>query len=212
MSGADGQDRGLGWRRHRQCEGVGHEASRAAQRHRTAAHHAHHGVVGAGVNLAIVDQEAVGDSAQARERVAVVARDRLFRAVAAGHHQPGWAAPQQEILQRRRRQEHAQLREPGRDAGGQRPAPRRGEHDRSRGRGERVAGDIVEGRDLFQRCERARHHRERLRRSVLARAQSRDRIRIARVDGEQEAAGAFDGDDLTGRERGDRAAERAFTV
>ena len=75
---------------HGQRDARGHVAARAAHHQRLAAQtaqRAHHRVVGADLDRAVVDEEEVGDPFQARHRVVVAVGDRLVRDVAAGHHQ-----------------------------------------------------------------------------------------------------------------------------
>ena len=64
-------------------------ASRAAQHALLAFEDAHHGIVHARVDIAVVEQERVGDAVEARGGFAIAGDDGLFAEVAAGHHQRG---------------------------------------------------------------------------------------------------------------------------
>ena len=96
-----------------QREARGHVAARAAQHQRLGtqpAQRAHHRVVGARLDRAVVDEEQVGDAAQPRHRVVVAVGDRLVGDVAAGHHQRLAHVGQQQVVQRRVGQHHPEVR------------------------------------------------------------------------------------------------------
>ncbi len=102
---------------------------------------AQHGVVGARLDRPVVEQEQVGDRAQSLERVLVGERDRIVGDVPARHHQRVDAVAgeprqivEQQVVQRRRGEHHAELGQAGGDRRTRRRSrPRRsprGEHDR----------------------------------------------------------------------------------
>ena len=196
-------------------------------------------VVVAAPDLAVMRQERVGDRRQSLERLGIVRGERLVRQVAAGQND-GTAQPlQQQVVQRRVREE-----EPDAAVQGRRPcwlrryhpvserrfhsarpvavavaapvarpaaAPLH-EHDRSRW------GD--EQRLLLRRhfglSTRRRkvpdHHRERLRPTMLAVAQPGDGHGIRRVAGEVVAAEALDSHDPPGAQIRKRGRQRRFPM
>jgi len=62
------------------------EAAGAPQETGFARGAAHHGIVAAQVDIAVVDEEAIGDAGETVEGLIVVDGDRLLAQVAAGHH------------------------------------------------------------------------------------------------------------------------------
>lgn len=66
-----------------------------------------HGVVGAGVDGAVVDEEGVGDVLEAAERVLVAVDDGLVGDVRAGQHDRAAEVAEQEVMQRRVGQQEA---------------------------------------------------------------------------------------------------------
>jgi hypothetical protein len=145
-----------------------------------------------------VEQEEVGDAAQPRERVLVLVGDRLVGDVAARHHQRDADVGEQQVMQRRVREHHAEL---GRPRGDRRrhlqvEAP---DDDRPRGRAQ-----------LRRPVDRAHHQRERPVLAVLARAQARDHLLVVRPAREVESADALDRDDRAVEQRagGDLDARR----
>ena len=68
----------------------------------------HHAIVAAGVDEAVVREEAVGDRVELRESFVVAVGDRLVRAVAAGHHEGDARVVQQEVMQGRVGEHHAE--------------------------------------------------------------------------------------------------------
>ena len=188
------------------ASGAGHVAARAPQRQGPplpgrAAHDAHHRVVGAGLDLAVVGQKEVGDRRQPLERVIVAERDRLVGHVAARHHErAGGEIGQQQVVQRRVGEHQPELGRARSDGGSHRRArDSRRQHDR--------ALDGLEQPPLLgpERDERARgvrvgdHQRERLVLAVLATAQRGDGTLVGGVAGEMEAAESLDRDDRTSR-------------
>jgi len=161
---------------------------------------------------------------QACERVVVLVRDRLVGAVAARHHQRSTSGvAQQELMQGRRGQHHAEV---GAARGNGRRdrritadlyisamyrsavVPARGEDDRrERTREQRLVG-TGEVHERPRGRQRRRHQRERLVLAVLARAQGGNRALVFGAAGEVVAAEALDRDDLTGAQRGGRLRDR----
>ena len=135
---------------------------------------AHHRVVGADVDRPVVADQQIGDPVQALARVVVAVGDRLVGHVGAGHDQRRADLGQQQVVQRRVRQHHAQVGRARRHRvghGGVRAAA--GDHDRALAPGQQL---LLPGRQLHQRpgaVQIARHQRERLVLAVLARAQRR---------------------------------------
>ena len=92
-------------RRDGQQEAVRHPAARAAQDERAADDR----VVGARRDRAVVDEEGVGDAAEPLARVVVGERDRLVGHVPARQHERHARVHEQEVVQRRVGQHHAEL-------------------------------------------------------------------------------------------------------
>ena len=153
-------------------------------------------------NRAVVEQEQVGDPAEALERVLVAVGDRLVGDVAAGHHERLARVRQQQVVKRRVGQHHAEVRrQRRRGVRHRRVRPAAHEHDRPLRGGEQR---LVLGRGLGEpprRVEVAHHQRERLLLAVLARAQPRDGRLVVGPAGEVEAADALDRDDRAGAQR-----------
>ena len=103
--GSDGDHRG---RLVREQDGTRHVAAGAADGTRLARDHAEDRVVAALQDLAVVMQEAVGDLREALLRIVDVRRDGLLAHIAAGHHQRVAVAVEQEVVQGRVRQHHAE--------------------------------------------------------------------------------------------------------
>ena len=142
------------------------------------------------------------------QRVVVVVGDRLVGDVAARHHERPPGVGEQQVVERRVRQHHAEL---GRARARPTAATRRvrapaGEHDRPRA-GERAArsSSRVSSTSVARRREVGGHQRERLVLAVLARAQRGDRVLVVGAAGEVEAAEALDRHDRA-RPRSARAA------
>jgi hypothetical protein len=86
------------------------KTARTSQLPRHAARHAHHGIVAAQKNLAVVHQEAVSQPTQAIGSFPIINGDRLLAQVAAGHHQGlEFALGKQKVMQRRIRQKNSQV-------------------------------------------------------------------------------------------------------
>ena len=150
----------------------------------------------------VVHQEQVGDPAQPFERVAVLVGNRLVREVGAGHDQNGRitgrqaAVGQQQMMKRRVRKHHAELRSAGGDgAGDGRATPAGGENDRPLRRLERRLLLLAELDQPERGLDAGHHQGKRLVLPVLARAQPRHRLLVAGIAGEVKPADALDRDD-----------------
>ncbi len=144
-----------------------------------------------------MQEEAVGDLAEPRHRLVVVGRQRLVGEVAGGHHQrAGAEAIEQQDVQRRVGQQHAVGCRVGRDGVRQRGGiVAVHDHDRSLRPGQQRLREVAHMREAADRRQVGRHHRQRLRLTVLPRAQATDRRDVVGVAGEVEAAEALDRDD-----------------
>ncbi len=172
---------------------------------------ARHAVVAADQDGAVVHQQRVGDRAEAAHGFVVVDHQRLAAGIGARHHErerlrlaeparsggPAGGLVEQQHLQRRVRDHHAERRHPGRDAGQRLVAARLlvEQHDRPLGRGQQSGGLPCDARQRRDRREVREHHRERLLLALLAAAQFGDGLFIARVAHQVEAAQALDRDD-----------------
>ena len=175
----------------------------AAEHRRDPGDHAHDRVVRARLDPAVVHQEDVGDLAETLEGLVVVDGHRLVGRVAGGHHQRHARFAQEDVVQRRVRQEETDERILTRDLGGQsRLLPARDEHDRPLDGGQQRAVLIGELGDALGFAEVPDHDGERLRLAALAVAKTHDRHRRGGVAREMKPAQAFDGD-------GHRRAQRA---
>ena len=100
-----------------QRDGHGNKPARAAQLLRLARSDAHDGIVAPPQDVAIVNQERIGNAVQALHGLLIIDRDWLLAEVAAGHHQRlKFAAGEQQMMQRRVRQKNAQKPIAGRHA------------------------------------------------------------------------------------------------
>ena len=179
--GADREQR----RRRRDRERRGDEPARAP--HDPPA--AHDGVVDPRVDRPVVQEEQVRDPAQPLQRVVVRERDRLVGHVAARHHQRHADVGQQQVVQRRVGEHHAEVvrarRDRRRDA---RVGAARRDHDRRARRAGRSSAS-TSARGI------ARHQRERAVLAVLAGAQAGDGGLVVGAAREVEPADALDRDD-----------------
>lgn len=113
--------------------------ARTADRELLAVADPHHRVVARDVDRAVVGQPGVGERGEPDQRLGVVGDDRLAREVAAGQHQQPGAGrvagqAEQQVVQRRVGQHHAQVRAARRDLLGEpRPARPAGAAGRSAG-------------------------------------------------------------------------------
>ena len=207
--GADGQQRHR--RRDRERHRVGGVAARPADDRLASGDDAGHGVVVARPDLPVVDEEAVGEPGEPRERVLVVGRQRLVGQVAGGQDDRAADRLEQEVVERRVGQEHAQAPvaggHGGRDARVGRPGvPRAGRSVVRAGEDRPLQG--AEPAQGGGRTRVADHHRERLRPAPLAVAEAADRRIVGGVAGEVVAAESLDRDDVAREERADRGLER----
>jgi len=199
--------------RHRQRERQRGVPARPAEEDRCSVHHPHHRVVVARRDLAIVEQEGVGDGPEARHRLVVPGGDRLVARVAARHHQRPADQLQQQLVQRRVGGHDPDAREARRHRrreGGARDP--REQHDRALARAEQSVlvrpdhaqpGGVGDG---------AHHDGERLRLAGLARAQAPHRGVAGRVRGQMEPAQPADRDDLARQQPASRLPERILPL
>ena len=126
-------------RGHGQRQRVGHEAARAPHQQRPPIGHGpQHRVVRARVDRAVVEEHEVGDRSQPLERVGVLVGDRLVGDVAARHHERLADVGEQQVVQRRVRQQHAEVGRARRDRRRHRRVRRAAARARSAGRGRRA--------------------------------------------------------------------------
>ena len=228
---ADGDDRRAGGG---EPDGARCVAARAANELERAASsaalrlRAEHAVVAADDDIAIVHDEGVGNAFEPGDRLAVAGDQRLAGRIGAGHHQregllrvePGAARRtpgrlvEEQVLQRRVRQHRAQPGESRRDAA-QRVIGRRAlaqQHDRPLRRRELRAFGRAHFRPGRHRRGIGDHDRERLLLPVLALAQPRDGVLVARVAGEVKAPQTLDRHDLAARKPAYRRGHRIDAV
>ena len=183
----------------RQREARGHEAARAPHDQRAgtaAADRAQRPSRRSGLDRAVVEEEEVGDPAEPLERVVVAVGDRLVGDVAARHHQRHAGVGEQQHVQRRVGEHHAEVGRDGATDGATGAAGRRRATTIGRSRPvSRLCLALVELDQLARGLEVARHQRERLVLAVLARAQRGDRRLVVGAAGEVEAADALDRED-----------------
>ncbi|CAM2154283.1 hypothetical protein PT2222_300012 [Paraburkholderia tropica] len=180
-----------------------------------------HAVVATRDDRAVVKQHGIGDTGERVARVRRIDFERLARDVRTRGDQqrglvrvpPGVARRtaerfvEQQILKRRARQHHAELRETGRDAAERVVVASRGDDDGSRGRVEQRARGGVADDPAGRRSGVEREQRERFRGPPLAGAQTRDGVGLRRVADQLEAAEPFDRDDLAARNRSPRVSD-----
>ena len=169
------------------------------------------GVVSALEDFAIVEEEAVGDAVEAGAGFVVVDTDGLVGEVGAGHDEGGEAAVgKEQVVERRVGEEKAEPRDAGGDGWGDGIGCRAAgvscaaeEDDGALDGGEDVdflRAELAEGAGG---CEVANHDGEGLAGAVLSLAEAVNGSLIGGVDGEVEAADAFDGEDLSVGEAAD---------
>ena len=153
-------------------------------------------------DLAVVDQEAVGETRQAGQRVGVVGGQRLVGQVAGGEHDRPADVRHEHVVERRIGQEHAQpavARGHGLGEGRGRPgpgiAPGLEEHDRSRRACQQAAFGRPDPAQGPRGAEVPDHDRERLRPAPLAIPEPHHGLLARRVAGELVATQALDRDD-----------------
>ena len=198
MAADSKQRRGI----HGQFDRQRHKSARAPNDLRRAIHKRLHRIVAALQNVAVVEQECVGDVFEPRLRFVIVDRNRLFAQIGGGHHQGAHARiGKQQVLQRRIGQKHSQPRNPGCDRRGDSIAwscPR--QHDGPRRRlqqGRFLLGQLAQ---LARRLDVPHHDGERFAVAVLSLAQSHHGGFIGRIDRQMESADALDGHDFAGHQ------------
>ena len=155
--------------------------------------------------------EQVGNAAEPRHCFVVIDHQRLAAGVGTGHHQqqrlrlmapvaPGRTAGslvEQQPVQRCGGQQGAEFGQPGRDARQRirRALAKRQQNDRCGGTCQQRLGLRIDTHHVAQRRRVGRHHRERLFVALLALAQPRHRLGLARIADELEAAQALERDD-----------------
>ncbi len=174
----------------------GHVAARAAQQLRPSGRHAHDRVVGPRLDRAVVQEEEVGDGGEPVARVLVAVGDRLVGGVAARHHERLPHAREQEVVERRVGEHHAQVprRRSHRLRHGRRRPPAR-QHDRPPRRAQQLALRGLQRHQLERGVHVASHQCEGLVLAVLACAQLGHGEAVAGPAGEMEAAQPLHGDD-----------------
>ena len=164
---------------------------------------AHHRVVGADVDRAVVDRNRSAIAREPLQRVVVAVGDRLVGDVAAGHDQRhagggraagGAAACRAASRPARRRAARPPSATPPPGAGAQ-------EDDRACRRAQQLAPRRAQLASARAAVRSAHHDRERLLVAVLAAAQRRDRLRVVGVAGEVVAAEPLDRDDRAAAQR-----------
>ena len=146
-------------------------------------------------------EKAVGHRRELAPRLGVLRGDRLLGAVSAGHHQDGRPVVEEQLLQRARRQEHAQLAQSRCDVRRQPASRAQGrQDDGARRGGERLAAHVVQHDHPLDLLQAPGHDGERLRRALLSCPQPRDGRRILRVDGQHEPTDPLDGQDRPSRQ------------
>ena len=149
-------------------------------------------------------EECVDEASEAGDRVVVGVRDRVVASVAARHHERGAGTSQEEMVQRRVRQEHSEVgrtrSDRRRDAGS---LPTRADDDRPRRRRELADRSGIQHADGVGRGQVRHHHREGLVVARLATAELPDRSVVTSGDREVVTADALDADDRATVQRGD---------
>ena len=147
-------------------------------------------VVVAGDDLAVVDEERVGDVGEPLERLRVLDADRLVAAIAARHDQRAADLAEQQVVERRGWQ-HRSLPTMARCHGGRERAAVLDEDDR-RSRGRQLGPlEGVQAEPLCRVVQVGDHHREGLVRSTFPLPEGRDRRLVGRVAGEVEPTEPF---------------------
>ncbi len=163
---------------------------------------AHDRVVGARLDRPVVDEEQVGERREPLERLRVSEADRLIGDVAARHHERQTDVGEQDLVQGRVREHHAEIGSARRHRGRHGSAAATGrEHDRALGRGEQLARRPLQRHEPLGPRQVRRHERERLVLAMLGRPQPRDGRLVVGAAGEVVAADPLQGDDLPGQER-----------
>ena len=124
--GPTGEDR----RRRPERQIARNVAARPPQEQRAIHNHAKHGIVGPSLDRPVVHEEQVRDPRKPLQCVLVAVGDGLVRDVRARHHQHRARVIEQQVVERRVGQHHAELSRGRRDrVGDRRAGPARREHD-----------------------------------------------------------------------------------
>ena len=152
------------------------------------------------MDVAVVEEEAVGQATESADGLGVVARDRLIGEVAGGHHERGQALGE-EVLERGGREHDPEKVAARCDRFGEHPArPLPNHHDRPLGSGQQPRLLLVDDCHPAGGFEIGRHHSQRLCRPVLPRSDEGHGCGVCGVAGQMEAAEALDGEDAPSRE------------
>ena len=103
--------------RSRERDRAWHVTARAAHHGGSAGKHAYDGVVASGHDLAVVQNEQVGDRAEPRDCLVVAIGDGFLGQIARGHHERAADFSQYQVMQRRVRKHQPEHRIIGRDFG-----------------------------------------------------------------------------------------------
>ena len=168
----------------------GRVSAGTAQYHGPESAGASHGVVDAPRDRPFADEERVRDPAQPRQRIGIFIGNRLARTIRAGHHQHfGSARREEQMMQRRVRQHHAEFvvsRVP-RSAKPISPAP-----EQLAARRKSAALPLAAQLDQLRApYPISRHHREWLLLAILPFPQSRYGRRVSRIARQVVAANAL---------------------
>ncbi len=181
-----------------QADGMGGVAAGAPGKAGGAALDNHDAVVVAGVDIAVVAQEVVGDAAQSRYRLVVIAGDGLLAEVAGGHHQRAARLPHEEVVEGGIGEHHAQVFQAGRHAlrhrGLRFPAQ---QDDGAAGGAQEIGLRLAHLAVPFYLVQRGQHHRQRFGGAVLAPPQAANGLIAGGVAGQQVAPQPLDSHDST---------------
>ena len=159
-------------------------------------HHAHHRIIHAVHDLAVVQQIEVRYPIETPSRVVVRGALRLITEIAAGHHQRRVPGFKQQVMQRAVWQHEAERRLPGGHIGRQhRCLGRRQQHHRCCGRPEQGAFVRVHTTIAIDHREITRHQGERLPIASFSPPQQGNRIHIAGVTRQVKPANSLDRED-----------------
>ncbi len=180
---------------------TGNVAAAAAQHGRPAGDDARDRVVAGRFDLAVVDEQDIGNRAQTRESAGIRGHDRVTRQVAGGHHQRAVRVREQEVMERRVGQQQPDPGVARRDLrGNSRGLPQLRDDDGPLRRREEPLLFGPEARQSARGLEIAHHDREGLFVAPLALPQPRDRQRRSRVASQMKPAEPLDRDDEPGLE------------
>ena len=156
-----------------------------------------------------MDEEQVGDVAQPSHGVVVEVRDRLVGHVRARHDQRLADVGEQDVVQRRVGEHHAEVGRARGDGGGdRRPGAARGEDDRPRASGQHRLVGCAQLNELTRGRDRRHHQRKRLVLAMLARPQPRHRLLVGGPAGQVVSADPLDRNDRPAAQCRDRRTQR----